>query len=144
MQIKINLKIFIFIIIFLITNQIKIYAYLMLFAFIHELGHLYMGLLLGLKPKSLKIMPFGVSILFETYKTKKQTQTKKMFIAIAGPVVNIIIAIEMIVHILMVQSLNAQKERKRIKRFILLLLLVWCFLQQFQSSECFNLPFWLK
>ena len=52
-----------------------------------------MGLLLGLKPKSLKIMPFGVSILFETYKTKKQTQTKKMFIAIAGPVVNIIIAI---------------------------------------------------
>ena len=93
MQIKINLKIFIFLIIFLITNQIKIYAYLMLFAFIHELGHLYMGLLLGLKPKSLKIMPFGVSILFETYKTKKQTQTKKMFIAIAGPVVNIIIAI---------------------------------------------------
>ena len=73
----------------------------MLFAFIHELGHLYMGLLLGLKPKSLKIMPFGVSILFETYKTKKQTQTKKMFIAIEGHVVNIIIVIQIQEHIVL-------------------------------------------
>ena len=40
MQIKIDLKIFLFLLIFVITRQIKIYAILMLFAFVHELGHL--------------------------------------------------------------------------------------------------------
>lgn len=40
MQIKINLKIFIFLILFILTNQIEIYGILMLFATVHELGHL--------------------------------------------------------------------------------------------------------
>ena len=74
LQIKINLQIFIFILIFILTKQIEIYMYLMLFAFIHELGHLLVGVLLGLKPKSLKIMPFGISIIFNTYEEEKQLQ----------------------------------------------------------------------
>ena len=93
MQIKINLQIFIFILIFILTKQIEIYMYLMLFAFIHELGHLLVGVLLGLKPKSLKIMPFGISIIFNTYEEEKQLQIKNLLIAIAGPLVNICIAI---------------------------------------------------
>ena len=40
MSIKIDLKIFLFIILFWLTSQIKIYAVLMIFALIHELGHL--------------------------------------------------------------------------------------------------------
>lgn len=58
MQIKINLQIFLFLIIFALTHQIQIYACIMLFAFIHELGHLTTGILLKLKPKTLSFMPF--------------------------------------------------------------------------------------
>ena len=91
MQIKINLQIFLFIIIFIITHQIEIYAWIMLFAFIHELGHIFAGLVLKLKPKTLELMPFGVSITFEVYEYKKLVEIKKILIALAGPLTNLLI-----------------------------------------------------
>ena len=91
MQIKINLQIFLFIIIFIITHQIEIYAWIMLFAFIHELGHIFAGLVLKLKPKTLELMPFGVSITFEVYEYKKLVKIKKILIALAGPLTNLLI-----------------------------------------------------
>ena len=100
MQIKVNLQIFLFIIIFALTHQIKIYAWVMLFAFIHEFGHMIAGLLLKLKPKSLSLMPFGISITFETYVYKKLMEKKKIVLAIAGPLTNFLIAILMgVLHI---------------------------------------------
>lgn len=95
MNIKINLKIFLFAIIFYFTKQIHIYAILMLFAFCHEMGHLLCGIFMGLKPKSLKIMPMGLSIEFEIYSKniKEKLQAKKIWIAIAGPITNIMIMI---------------------------------------------------
>lgn len=93
MHIKINLQIFLFIIIFILTNQIEIYAWIMLFAFIHELGHMTAGILLKLKPKSLNFMPVGISITFETYGYKKLIEVKKILIAIAGPLTNLVICI---------------------------------------------------
>lgn len=93
MQIKINLKIFLFIIIFIITHQIEIYAWVMIFAFIHELGHMIAGLLLKLKPKSLHLMPFGFCVIFETYEYKKLIELKKIVIAISGPFTNLIISL---------------------------------------------------
>lgn len=93
MQIKVNLQIFIFIVIFILTKQIEIYMYLMFFAFVHELGHLFTGIFLGLKPRTLKIMPFGISIIFESYEEKRQIKVKNFLIAIAGPLTNIVIAI---------------------------------------------------
>lgn len=93
MQIKINLQIFLFIIIFILTHQIEIYSYIMLFAFIHEIGHMLAGIILKLKPKSLNLMPFGVSVTFEDYTYKKLIEIKKIVIALAGPLTNIIIAI---------------------------------------------------
>lgn len=104
MRIKINLKIFIFIAIFLITGQIKIYGILMFFAFIHELGHLIAGLVMKFKPNSLKIMPMGISINFDIlpqeYNTKvlngNLLKLKKIFIAIAGPLANVIIILIML------------------------------------------------
>lgn len=106
MQIKINLKIFLFLIIFVITKQIKIYAILMLFALIHELGHVAMGLILGFKPESISIIPTGFSVKFkakcENYNTKIKNgnllSIKKILIACSGPLVNIILAIVGIVH----------------------------------------------
>ena len=93
MNIKINLKIFLFAIIFYFTKQIHIYALLMLFAFCHEMGHLLCGIFMGLKPKSLKIMPMGLSIEFEIYSKniKEKLQIKKIWIALAGPITNIMI-----------------------------------------------------
>ncbi len=95
MNIKINLKIFLFAIIFYFTKQIHIYALLMLFAFCHEMGHLLCGIFMGLKPKSLKIMPMGLSIEFEIYSKniKEKLQIKKIWIALAGPITNIMIMI---------------------------------------------------
>ena len=91
MRIRINLQVFIFAIIFYLTKQIRIYTILMIFAFIHELGHLLAGILMGLKAKGIDIMPFGVSINFEDYSNKYIA--KKIIIAMAGPLVNIIIVI---------------------------------------------------
>ena len=63
----------------------------MAFAFIHEIGHLACGIILGLKVKSMSIMPFGVAINFEDYSNKYVM--KKIFIAIAGPFTNLIFVI---------------------------------------------------
>ena len=65
MRVRIDLKIIIFLILFYFTKQIEIYAMIMIFAIIHELGHLLAGLLMGLKPEKIEIMPFGVSISFK-------------------------------------------------------------------------------
>lgn len=101
MRIRINLKIFIFILVFLLTNQIKIYGILLLFALIHELGHMLVGILLGFKPVKLEIMPYGLSVGFEVKcedynkKIKKgnMLSIKKLIIALAGPITNLIITI---------------------------------------------------
>ena len=101
MQIKLNLNIFIFILIFLFTRQIEIYGILMLFAVIHELTHMLVGIVLGLKPKTFTIMPLGFSVGFRVdcldynKKVKKGTFLciKKIMIALAGPMINFILAI---------------------------------------------------
>ena len=48
---------------------------IMVFAIIHELGHLLAGLLLGMKPDKLEINPFGVSIDFNI---KRKDYMKKI------------------------------------------------------------------
>ena len=50
MQFKIDIKIFIFLIVFYITGQLWFYAIILSFAVIHELGHLVTGILVGMKP----------------------------------------------------------------------------------------------
>ena len=99
MSIKINLNIFLFVILFILTNQIEIYSLVMLFALIHELGHLLCGVLLGFEAECLRIMPLGFSIHFKTniddYNIKIGKSNfltiKKLFINIAGPITNLII-----------------------------------------------------
>lgn len=101
MQIKIDLKIFIFVIIFAITKNIEIYALLMIFALIHEIGHLVCGIIIGLKPQALSILPYGFKITFKAklddYNTKIKNSNilsiKKIILALAGPMTNIAIII---------------------------------------------------
>lgn len=99
MEVHVNLKIFAFAILFYFTKQMESYAIFMIFALVHELGHLLCGITLGLKPKSLRIMPLGVSIKFKVtpkeYNKKigkgNELAVKKFFIAFAGPLTNFLI-----------------------------------------------------
>ena len=106
MKFRIDLKIFILVILFFITNQIKIYAMIMLFAIIHEFGHLLAGILLGMRPTKIEIKPFGVSIDFDVtrkdynIKIRKGNllEIKKIFVALAGPLTNGLIIIIFMIY----------------------------------------------
>lgn len=101
MRFRIDLKIFVFIILFYFTKQIETYAMVMSFAIIHELGHLLAGLTFGMKPEKMEIKPYGIRISFKlmpkdyNIKIKKGNllELKKMFVAIAGPLTNLLIMI---------------------------------------------------
>ena len=79
MSIKIDLKIFLFLFLFLITSQLEIYILLMIFAILHELGHLVAGLLLKFRPEEIKLTPVGLQIQFKTnseYKDSDKMEIK--------------------------------------------------------------------
>ncbi len=101
MELKIDLKIILFALIFYFTGQIEIYCLCLLFALIHELGHVLVARLLGNKLLKFKIMPLGFSIFLQTniedYNKKinkgNMYVLKNLIISIAGPLTNIIIFI---------------------------------------------------
>lgn len=101
MKIRIDLKIIIFLILFYLTNQIEIYLTILFFCIIHELGHLFTGLALKLKPENIEIMPYGLSVKLKTNpkdvnkKIGKGNilEVKKIIIALAGPIVSFILSI---------------------------------------------------
>ena len=88
MLIKINIQIFVLCILLILSGQIKTYMWIMLFALIHEFAHMFTGLLLRLKPKTMKIEPFGISIIFEDFGCSRKN---RIIIALAGPIMNFII-----------------------------------------------------
>lgn len=99
MSFKIDLKIFLFFILFYFTKQVESYVVIILFAIIHELGHLIAGLALGMKPESIKLMPYGLSLSFKLipkdYNKKvgegNLLEIKKVIVAAAGPLTNLLI-----------------------------------------------------
>jgi len=101
MEMKLKFEIFLLALLFILTGQIQVYAILMVFAIIHELGHLLVGKLLGFKPKSFAILPVGATISFKVTcddynkKVKKGNKLaiKKLIIAMAGPITNLIVII---------------------------------------------------
>lgn len=115
MRIQVNLKIFLFLVLFYFTNQIKLYGILMLFALIHEIGHVLAGILLGMKVKKIEIMPLGVRVSFkakiEDYNKKiacsNKVTIKKLAIAIAGPITNLIFAIVFICIPINIENVQA-------------------------------------
>lgn len=101
MRFRIDLKIFLFIILFYFTKQIEIYSMIMFFAILHEFGHLLAGLLLGMKPEKMEFMPYGVSISFslttrdynKKVKRGNYLELKKILVALAGPITNVIMIV---------------------------------------------------
>ncbi len=101
MRFRIDLKIFLLVMIFLLTNQIQIYMLMMLFALLHELGHLLAGILLKMKPEKLEIIPVGITVTFQI-STQDMNQKigkanrlegKKILVALAGPLTNLLIIV---------------------------------------------------
>ena len=105
MVLIVDLKIFIFFVLFYITKQIEIYATIMILCIIHELGHVVMGLIMGLKIEKIEIMPFGLSVSFkinvDDYNKKIRKgnilHLKKIAIAAAGPFTNFIMLL-IVIH----------------------------------------------
>lgn len=64
MEIRMNLNIFAVLLLFLATGQIALYSFFMFCILLHEIGHLLVGIGLGLKPKRLQIMPLRVCYFF--------------------------------------------------------------------------------
>ena len=101
MSIKINLNVFLFVLLFILTNQIELYALVMLFVLIHELGHLLCGIILDFEVENFEIMPLGFSVEFKPnvkdYNKKIMKSNiltvKKLCINLAGPMANFIIII---------------------------------------------------
>lgn len=100
MKIRIDLKLLFFLVFFYLTRQIKIYLLVFGFVFLHELAHIIVGLILGLKPLQIEIMPFGFCIKFLPEKEDLNRKIRKanlvelkyIYIAIAGPILNLTIA----------------------------------------------------
>ena len=101
MKFRIDLKILFFLILFYFTHQLKMYILIMLFCFIHECGHMIVAKCLGFKIQSIELMPFGffieISANINDYNKKilrsNMVELKKIFISIAGPLINLILAI---------------------------------------------------
>lgn len=101
MRFRIDLKIFLFLVLFYFTKQIDTYVLIIVFALIHELGHLIAGLLMGMRPEKVELNPYGVSIAFKLlpsdYNKKivsgNKLEIKKIIVAIAGPLTNLLMII---------------------------------------------------
>lgn len=100
MSIKLDLKIFLFLLLFLLTSQFEIYIVLLVFAIIHEIGHLVAGMILNFETEEIRITPVGLRISFkvktEEYnkddKKIRPINIKKAIIALAGPMTNLLIS----------------------------------------------------
>lgn len=100
MQIKLNFRVLLLALCFFIVNDLEMYLKLMIFTLIHEMGHMFIGIALGLKPKRLEILPigFGISFKIETKNYNKKIlksdliSLKKLIVSFAGPLVSIILA----------------------------------------------------
>ena len=88
MRIKVDVKIFFIIILYIFMQSTKIFALTFIFILLHELGHLVTGITIGLKIKKINIHISGLSVEFENY--GKQRNANKIVVDIAGPLINII------------------------------------------------------
>ena len=99
MQFKVDLKIFLFLILFYFTRQIETYVTIIIFAIFHEFGHLITGLVMGMKTEKIELMPYGLSISFKLKPDDYNKAIlkgnllviKKILVALSGPITNLII-----------------------------------------------------
>ena len=116
MKIEINLKIILLLILIVILNKIEIYMLFIIFILCHELSHMVMGIILGFKPKTLRLNPLGVSIEFYNYdENNKKNKWKRILTYLAGPLINLLIGI---FNLLPILPLDGGKVLKEILKLI--------------------------
>lgn len=93
LRVRIDLKIFIFLLIFYFTNQIKTYLMIMFFCVIHEIGHIVVGMIFKMKLEKVEIMPFGLAVSFDTNFKFPNNKIKEIFVTLAGPFTSLALAI---------------------------------------------------
>lgn len=113
MKLEINLKIILIGLLFFVLKQIDIYIIFIVFIILHEMAHLVVGRICGLKPKVFAINPLGVSLEFYIYKSKKSV--RKIITYFAGPIFNLLIAL-----ILLLLSFDEELKMKIVYTNLLL------------------------
>ena len=100
LKLRIDLKIILVLIIFLFTGQLQTYFIIMFFCFWHELGHIGIAQILKMKLDKLEILPCGFSSSFyyklssnENMSTNTCLPAYEIVVAMAGPIVSLILAI---------------------------------------------------
>lgn len=98
MRIRIDLKIIIFMVLFILTHQIKIYLIIMFFSIIHEMGHIIMGIIMKMRVDKVELMPLGLSVSFKkdlNYINSENDvlEIKKICVAVAGPLVSFLLIV---------------------------------------------------
>lgn len=89
MKLKIDYRILVLMIFFIVVQKAWIYFILLGTCIIHELGHLLIGMLCGRKVEKIEILAIGCKMKFiPTYEDKKEIQ--EICIALAGPLTNLI------------------------------------------------------
>lgn len=95
MKVEINLKIILLGILFFVLERLDIYLIFIIFIVLHEMAHLVVGMMCGLRPKVFSLNPLGVSVEFYMYQERKSY--KKIATYLAGPIFNLLMAIIFIV-----------------------------------------------
>lgn len=91
MKIEIDIKIILLLILFIITSQIKVYSIFIVFIFLHELVHMLIGYILGMKITNLRLNILGFSAEMYNYNFRKSYI--KIITYLSGPVFNLLCAI---------------------------------------------------
>ncbi|MBR3133067.1 MAG: site-2 protease family protein [Clostridia bacterium] len=82
---------FLLIIAYTFTNQIDEFFYMLFFIFLHEMGHLFAGVLLGIRPLGFEPSIAGFKAELDTY--KKNSVWKNLVVDASGPFVNFILVL---------------------------------------------------
>ena len=96
MNLRIDLKIIVVILIFLFTGQLKTYCIIMFFCFLHEFGHIITAKLFKMQIEKIEILPCGFSASFFSYNLSgvpKVFSMQELLVALAGPIVSLILAL---------------------------------------------------
>lgn len=95
MKIKIDLKVFLLVFAYILTNKIETFSILFIFMFIHEIGHLFVGMCVGLRPKKIHLTIAGFSIEFiekeyDNFVIKSKVRLRnKILVGMGGPIINL-------------------------------------------------------
>lgn len=89
MKIKIDYRILFLMIFFIVLQRIEIYIILLSFCIIHELGHVFAGIILGKKIEKLEFLAIGCRVKFLEEDNDKK-EIREILIAAAGPLTNLI------------------------------------------------------